>query len=159
MNINDGSNIDNIRVYPEDASIQNYQYDFKGLKTLETNNFGLTTRYYYDNRGRVSYIMDHDNNIINSYEYNNIEVYVNDEKKQDFFKQGCPVGYAGERITYLVPKGKYSSTISVENANQKAIDDINFSGQNYANTTGTCMPSCYRYRISIPIQRLSNIDL
>jgi hypothetical protein len=50
----------------------------------------------------------------------------------------CGKGYEGSTVTYTVPAGKYSSTISVDDANAKAVNDLNTNKQTYANNNGTC---------------------
>jgi len=63
----------------------------------------------------------------------------NAPKSQPFTKNNCTAPYKGSQVTYLVQEGKYTSVISLEDANQKAQNDINANGQNYANTHGTCV--------------------
>jgi len=59
----------------------------------------------------------------------------------NFTRNNCGTGYAGGTVTYTVAANTYSSTISQADANQKAINDVNANGQNYANTNGTCTPT------------------
>lgn len=69
-------------------------------------------------------------------------MYYNAQRSQSFTKNNCGAGYTGSSVTYTVPTGKYSSTISQADADQQAINDINANGQNYANTNGTCTANC-----------------
>lgn len=64
--------------------------------------------------------------------------YYNALRSQSFTKNNCSSGYTGSTVTYTVPAGKYSSTISQADADQQAINDVNVNGQNYANINGTC---------------------
>jgi len=60
-------------------------------------------------------------------------LYYNTAVSQSFVDQNCSVGYAGNTYTYTVPANKYSSTISADDAQQQAIDDLNANGQSWAN--------------------------
>lgn len=61
--------IDNVRVYPKDASITTYDYfPLIGLRS-ETNERGLSKSYQYDSFGKLTAIMDNDMNIIKKYDY------------------------------------------------------------------------------------------
>ena len=53
-------------------------------------------------------------------------------------KASCAKGYKGSTVTYTVPAGKYSSTISLADANAKATNDLNTNKQAYADANGTC---------------------
>ena len=63
--------------------------------------------------------------------------YYNVAASQNFIT-ACSSGYAGSTVTYTVPPGKYSSTVSLAAANALAANDITANGQNYANANGTC---------------------
>lgn len=62
-----------------------------------------------------------------------IQLYYNTAQSKTFDIQTCPEGYVGGTYTYFVPADKYSSTISQEDADQKAQDDIAANGQGIAN--------------------------
>lgn len=49
------------------------------------------------------------------------------------FTKACSAGLYGSEIDYTVAYGTYTSIISPQDAQQKAIDDVNTNGQNYAN--------------------------
>lgn len=66
-------------------------------------------------------------------------IYSNVEKSQSFTRNNCGLGYQGSSVTYTVPAGKYTSTISQADADQKATNEINANGQNKANTDGNCV--------------------
>jgi hypothetical protein len=63
--------------------------------------------------------------------------YANTDLSVDFQKV-CPSGQIGSRVSYQVPAGKYTSSISQADADAKATADANANGQSYANTNGTC---------------------
>lgn len=68
-------------------------------------------------------------------------IYYNAELITPFTKQGCPSGYHGEEVNYVVEAFTYSSPFSQEDADQQAIDDTAANGQNFANETGDCIPN------------------
>jgi YD repeat-containing protein len=69
-------------------------------------------------------------------------IYHNVEKSGIFTRNNCGSGYTGGQVAYTVPAGTYSSLVSQADADQKAQDDINANGQNYANTNGSCTAIC-----------------
>jgi|ERR1044072_5153919 hypothetical protein len=64
--------------------------------------------------------------------------YKNVVISQQFTRNDCNSNQTGSTVTYQVVAGKYTSTISQEDANQKALNDINSNGQSYANINGIC---------------------
>lgn len=64
------SSINKTRALRPDVQITNYTYDPKhGTYTSVTTPNGLTTTYEYDDFGRLRYIRDNNQNLINIYEY------------------------------------------------------------------------------------------
>jgi hypothetical protein len=59
-----------------------------------------------------------------------------------FTRSNCTCGGTGSTVTFTVAQGKYNSTISQADANQKAITDLNTNGPIYANANGTCSTNC-----------------
>lgn len=66
----DSGQIDELRVHPADALMTTYTYDPLIGKTSETDPNGRTTYYEYDSLGRLVKVCDHDENILQEYEYN-----------------------------------------------------------------------------------------
>ncbi|MBN1183979.1 MAG: hypothetical protein JXB49_16925 [Bacteroidales bacterium] len=64
--------------------------------------------------------------------------YYNVATSGTFTKNNCEFGYEGSQVIYTVPANQYTSTISQEDANNKAQADVNNNGQAYANQKGTC---------------------
>ena len=54
-------------------------------------------------------------------------------------RNNCDQGSSGTEVTYEVPAGKYISTVSQADADQKAIMDLNSNAQSYANANGYCL--------------------
>lgn len=66
------------------------------------------------------------------------QVWYNVVTSANFTRNNCGSGSTGSTVTYTVAAGTYSSTISQADADQKATNDVNTNGQNYANANGTC---------------------
>ena len=60
-------------------------------------------------------------------------LYYNDPQSQPFTTQTCADGWEGGQVTYSVPGNKYTSLISKDDANQKALQEIASNGQANAN--------------------------
>lgn len=139
--------IDNVRVYPKNASITTYDYfPLVGLRG-KTDERGLSESYQYDSSGKLTTVRDDDTNIVNKYEYsyqNQLPeaetVYYNQEIRNTFTRNNCDasLGEQGRPIDYIVPAKRYSSIKSQEDADQKAYVDMLNNGQRYANENGEC---------------------
>ena len=139
--------IDDVRVYPKDASITTYgYYRLIGLRSA-TNERGVTESYRYDDFSRLVSVMDNDMNVVKEYDYfyqnQSVEpelTYYNEQIRETFTRNTCDasLGEMGESIDYVVPAKKYSSTLSQEDANQKAYIDLRNNGQQYANEHAEC---------------------
>ena len=68
--------------------------------------------------------------------------WTNQAQSGNFTRNNCPANYTGSTVTYNVAANTYSSTTSLADANQQAINDVNTNGQTYANTNGTCISNC-----------------
>lgn len=67
--------------------------------------------------------------------------YSSKEVKVTLKKNDCEEGSEGSEVEYVVEAGKYTSTISQEDADAKAEKDASDNAQAYANEHGTCIPS------------------
>jgi YD repeat-containing protein len=129
------------------AIVSTYTYQpLIGMRS-EVDARGKKLMYDYDNLGRLSLIRDNDSNIVKrigySYGYRVIpEVFKNVVRSGTFTRNNCGTG-RGVPIIYTVPAGTYTSTISQQDADQQAQNDVNANGQNYANTNGTCQIPIY----------------
>ena len=68
--------------------------------------------------------------------------WVNQAQSGTFTRNNCATGYTGSTVTYTVAANTYSSTVSLTDANQQAINAVNAGGQSYANANGTCNFTC-----------------
>lgn len=70
-----------------------------------------------------------------------VYVFRNTPQQGTFTKENCGYGYVGGTYVYNVPADRYTSLISVQDANQRALDEIAANGQAYANMPGnaTCI--------------------
>lgn len=138
--------LDNMR---KDNALKNYQietytYDpFVGI-TSKTSANGFREIHVYDSSQRISQILDKDGKILKTYNYHySPTIYTNDEMSNDYITNNCSIGYLPNKYTYVVPAKKYFSLVSQDDANQKALQDIQANGQNTANQNVGCAPlSC-----------------
>ena len=65
-------------------------------------------------------------------------LYYNVATSRSFTRNNCLRNLEGTTVVYTVPANTYPSTISPEDANQQATNDINANGQAYANANGLC---------------------
>ena len=113
----------------------------------QTGPNGNTGYYSYDGLDRLQVVTDRDQNVVRRAFYNYAgqakdylgrQNYYNSARSAVFNRNNCGVGGTGSAATYMVAAGKYSSTVSQADADQKAQNEINASAQAYANANGTC---------------------
>ena len=82
-------------------------------------------------------------------------LWYNVEKSKVFYKNDCEDGFIGAPYTYTVEAGKYTSDVSQEDADQKALDDIEKNGQDQANLDGECVtdPNYFVGKASARVQK------
>lgn len=167
--MNDGtaaSFIDDFRFHPKNVSASAYVYDiFSGELTYILDHLNLFTRFEYDAMGKLvrTYKEQFGRTPYKTNEYQinygkTNPVFYNDLISEDIQKNDCGTNSIGGTVNYTVPAGKYSSKISKADANNKAVSEINTTGQLYANQNATCV-TCQRYKITIPKSNIQNVDL
>ena len=82
-------------------------------------------------------------------------LWYNVEKSKVFYKNDCEDGFIGAPYTYTVEAGKYTSGVSQEDADRKALDDIDKNGQGQANLNGECIedPNYFVGKASARVQK------
>jgi len=152
--------IDEVRVFPTDAIMTTFTAKPLVGVTSTSDSKGLIAKYEYDDFLRLMQIRDIHKNILKKFEYSYNtpsapgQIYRSDAISQSFTKNDCAGGFAGSTVTYTVAAGKYSSTISQSDANEKAWMELNANGQNYANANGQCSATgCSTNSCSGPGQR------
>lgn len=82
-------------------------------------------------------------------------LWYNVEKSKVFYKNDCEDGFIGAPYTYTVEVGKYTSDVSQEDADKKALDDIEKNGQEQANLNGECVedPNYFIGKASARVQK------
>ena len=82
-------------------------------------------------------------------------LWYNVEKSKVFYKNDCEDGFIGAPYTYTVEVGKYTSDVSQEDADKKALDDIEKNGQDQANLNGECVtdPNYFVGKASARVQK------
>ncbi|MBX3254770.1 MAG: hypothetical protein KF862_11570 [Chitinophagaceae bacterium] len=141
--------VNNFRTIPN-TLVTTYTYEPLVGITSETDINNRTTYYEYDGFQRLVLIRDHDKNIIKRICYNyageqencGTTTYNSAAKSGTFTRNNCSSGSTGSSVTYTVPAGKYTSTVSQADADTKAQNDVNANGQAYANTNGACTVPC-----------------
>ena len=68
------------------------------------------------------------------------DIWYNEEQRKTFIRNNCDKFSDGQEYVYIVPEGKYVSSISQEDADRKALEDIEKNGQQQANLEGECKP-------------------
>ena len=145
-----GANIDELRLFPNDALMTTYTYTpFVGM-TSQSSSTNQFTYYEYDGFSRLVNIRDLAGNIVKNYKYNYglgaaltaspQTLFYNNIAQQSFTKNnGCPTGALPTSVNYMVPFGKYVSSVSQADADSKAQTEISNNGQNNANLLGQCL--------------------
>lgn len=82
-------------------------------------------------------------------------LWYNVEESKVFYKNDCEDGFVGAPYTYTVEAGKYTSDVSQEDADKKALDDIERNGQEQANLNGECIedPNYFIGKASARVQK------
>lgn len=82
-------------------------------------------------------------------------LWYNVEKSKVFYRNNCEDGFIGAPYTYTVEAGKYTSDVSQEDADKKALDDIERNGQEQANLNGECIedPNYFIGKASARVQK------
>jgi hypothetical protein len=145
--INITGTIDEVRFYPENAFMTTYTY-LPGagvLGSVDANNKKVT--YVYDQNKRISFVMDHEGNIIRKVCYNlygqledcsGIETFFSDSVGKFVVKNNCAPGGVGDSVLISLPFGFIRSVISPQDATLRANAYIDSIGQSYANVNGGC---------------------
>ncbi|MGQ2108039.1 DUF5977 domain-containing protein [Ornithobacterium rhinotracheale] len=148
-----------LRTLFPNALITTYTHDpLVGIKSITSPN-NSSEYYEYNDQNRLSKILDDDKNIKKEYYYNYAKdaslpdgetekkveekLFYNTTTSKQFLKKNCPSSQIGDIFTYSVPANKYISIVSQNDANQKALYDIEKNGQMMANEKGTCFEMDY----------------
>lgn len=143
VNIAGSAVIDELRLYPKTARMKTVAYDPIIGKISECDENNKVTYYGYDNLGRLNLIKDEQKNVLQTYTYNTAAnqqgcptTYYNKAISETIAANNCQGNSLGKQITYTIAANKYSSTISQADADSKAEQEINSTGQAQANTAG-----------------------
>lgn len=132
-------NIDELRLYPENAQMNTFAYDPLVDITEECDPNNQITYYEYEGLGRLKIVRDREKNLVRKNLYNYRDkpdvTYSNPYRSANFMKQCFSLG---SYVLYEVPAGTYTSVISQQDANDKAQADIDANGQQFADLNGIC---------------------
>jgi|GEM_PF-1160772 RHS repeat superfamily protein len=137
--------LDNFRNKDELKNFQITTYTHNPLigVTSITPPSGIREIYKYDDANRLKQVLDIEGNILKEYNYHYSEPYKNIIQSKTFTRNNCPNGYIGDDYNYIVPAGKYISLISQDDADRKAIEDLNTNGLREANIHASCKKIYY----------------
>lgn len=112
---------------------------------------GTSVDYTVDEGSHVSAVSQDDANYLavndahgHAQEYANkfgsysAKIFYNSEVSKEFEKNDCVGGVPCGVVEYKVKAGDYTSTVSQEEADSFALEDIKRNGQSYANAVGKC---------------------
>jgi len=120
-------------------SIKTYTHEPLVGVASATSSSGITESYKYDTSNRIEKILNADDKIVKEFTYNYAPiVFYNEKYTKDFYKNNCLSWMVGQPYTYTVPANTYMSTVSLQDAQQMAVNDANANGQNAANANGSC---------------------
>jgi len=143
-----GANIDELRLFPKDALMTTFTYIPLVGGNSQCTSSNQFTFYQYDGFSRLVNVMDMGGNIVKNFKYNYgvgaalspsaKTLFYSAAKQGNYTKQGCVAPTEPTTETYLVPFGKYVSSINQADADAKAQADVTANGQAYANSVGKC---------------------
>lgn len=147
--------IDELRLYPQSSRMRTVAYDPLIGKTMECDENNRITYYEYDDLARLRYIKDEQKNIVKMYEYNYAKLssqcpvtFSSNMAVEIFVKNDCAVGYVGQVSPYIIPAGKYTSTISQADADQQVENELIELAQSYTNSHSSCTRLFYNVAAS-----------
>jgi hypothetical protein len=160
VTVSGSANIDELRLYPQNARMRTVTYDPLIGKTSECDENNRITYYEYDDLGRMRFIKDENKNVVKMYEYNVKSkiagcpaTYHNLAVTEVFTRNNCGTGYVGTDTTYTIPDSKYTSTVSQDEVDQKVQDELDAMGQAFANANGSCKLLYYNDPLSEPFTK------
>lgn len=140
--------IDELRLYPLKAQMTTYSYLPLTGESAVNDPQNKITYYDYDALNRLKNIRDQNGNIIKRTDYNFAGysvnyggklIYHNDAQTGTYTRNNCGDGNLGTSLSFTIPAGSFSSTISQADADSQAIAALGTQGQANANANGTCI--------------------
>lgn len=135
---------DDFRFQPLDAGTVAYVYDAQsGELTHMLDNNNLYTRYEYDAMGSLAAVYTEQLGRapfkVREYgKHYRTYTYRSSEASGVFTRENCSSGYAGHTLTYVVPAGAHTSTLSQAAADALARANVDSNGQAYADANAGC---------------------
>lgn len=141
--------IDELRLYPSSSLMNTYTYFHQIDLSSITDAKNYTKYFEYDGLQRLKHIKDKDGFILKNFQYNfstlkNLDkltkYFYNKSTSANYTRTACDPSTYGTLVAYTVPDGAYYSTISDQDAQNKANEDLLANGQQYADRFGECRP-------------------
>ncbi|GGC72743.1 hypothetical protein GCM10011387_27800 [Pedobacter quisquiliarum] len=139
--------IDELRLHPASAMMNTYLHEpLVGVKATGQSN-GNFNVFEYDSFQRLLNEKDHNLAITKNYKYNIPTprslgglpiIYTNTKLSGTFIKNNCSSQYYGTTVKYEIEEGSFFSTVSYQDAQNKATAALTANGQQYANANGKC---------------------
>ncbi|MFT3750116.1 MAG: DUF5977 domain-containing protein [Agriterribacter sp.] len=139
--------IDNLKLEPEKSLSRNFSYLPATGLTSESSQNNTVTKYQYNGLQQLQQISDQNNYVLKKFEYvlNPSSplgaipiIYYNTIQSTTLRRNNCASTENGQKVTYVVPEQTYFSFLNVNDANQKAIEDLTQNAQLFANAKGLC---------------------
>jgi hypothetical protein len=147
VSISGATQIDELRLYPENALMTTSTYEPLVGITSQCDANNKVIYYQYDGFQRLSTIKNQDGNIIKKICYRltgqpeDCGLFNNIIISQYFTRNNCPSGENGSSVLFTVSAGMFSSATSQADVDLQALNYLNTNGQSYANDPsngGTC---------------------
>lgn len=149
ITISGNATIDELRLYPK-GSLMTSQTFYRATGMLWATNKpnNLINYFNYDGYNRVSSILNENRYYFKSFNYNYSKgtalnpssqtLFFNSRTERTLSRTNCTNGGEGF-YTYKISFGKYVSSVSQEEADSKALNDLNDNAQNQTNQFAECL--------------------
>ncbi len=135
--------VDDLRLKLPNAYVKSYKYLYNGKLKSETDNNNKTINYEYDENERLCSIKNNEENILRSIGYNYSSSYPKTHLNKEIVinvTRPCPEGFISkETAKFKIPAGVCLSTISQEDADNKARELYHEAAQRHAEEKCQCI--------------------
>ncbi|MFB6457624.1 DUF5977 domain-containing protein [Chitinophaga sp. Hz27] len=144
--------IDEVNLFPSKAMMTSFTYDNRGNLIAINSPEGKIAHFEYDNFNRLSASLNNSKQYLGIFEEivpgTISSIYFNKEYSKYLYRTNCSLVQQGVPLSYTIPAGKYSSTISQLAADDLAAADWEQNAREYANRNGVCPDAYYNKEVS-----------